>query len=698
MDATAHALKCRRNKKGPPMSVAYEHVRVAPTGELSAELLRRSLEDELYSGVDEDTGEREETPVAAEEGTDGDLATRCDEEEPPLAPVTVDRSRSQEDGEIEVSNGRRTDLKYRRSFFSAAIARGPIGEPEKDIGDVTTEGPKDGEMIASDEQHVLSQMYSVVGSEQVTRRRMECAPQWILDKSVKTELDSNWSEAYVAVQEDSVPINANIISSHFVYKVKNEENGKKRLKARLCPHGNRDRMKDSVRKDSATAQFDVIRIVCSMATVLRLKLGCLDIKGAYLQSGPIRREIYVRPPKECGVNRGTIWKLVKLPYGITEAGRQWAKVFEGWLLSDANFERVFGVSQIFVKRSSDGGIVMLMAKVTDDLLMAGSVEDIKEFVELIGKRFPISKAIIDNRIKFNGSEITQKADGTVILSMEEYLMEMQPIEISPERKKHRMEKATEAEIGAFRALAGEFVWIGSSSVPQAAYIGSWMQQRVPNLRVEELVQANGMLKEAREMKADIMFRPPADNTNKVVVTTFSDAAFNISQSATYGQTGIVCGIRFVAGGDDEQHDVYHLIDWASLRQRRVCYSSYGAEILACTEADDRGYNLKMGMMSLFPGQVFTHELNVDSKGLYDTVTTLHEGRDYRLRQTVQRIRDSFEAKELNLMRWVQGPVNIADALTKRSTHSQRMLNKIAHGGLLSLPKHRTFAVDGERWS
>lgn len=106
----------------------------------------------------------------------------------------------------------------------------------------------------------------------------------------------------------------------------------------------------------------------------------------------------------------------------------------------------------------------------------------------------------------------------------------------------------------------------------------------------------------------------------------------------------------------------------------------------------------MGMMSLFPGHVFTHELNVDSKGLYDTVTTLHEGRDYRIRQTVQRIRDSFEEKELNVMRWVQGPVNISDALTERSTHSQRMLNKIAHGGLLSLPKHRTFAVDSERWS
>lgn len=39
-----------------------------------------------------------------------------------------------------------------------------------------------------------------------------------------------------------------------------------------------------------------------------------------------------------------------------------------------------------------------------------------------------------------------------------------------------------------------------------------------------------------------------------------------------------------------------------------------------------------------------HVIIVDSKSLYDTITTLHENRDYRLRQTVQRKRDSFESK------------------------------------------------------
>lgn len=181
----------------------------------------------------------------------------------------------------------------------------------------------------------------------------------------------------------------------------------------------------------------------------------------------------------------------------------------------------------------------------------------------------------------------------------------------------------------------------------------------------------------------------------VEVVTFSDAAFNVTSSQLYGQTGCITGLRYRT--TDGNATVYHIIDWACGKQRRVSYSSYGAEILAFTEADDRGYNVKQALKSISPADDFRHILNVDSKGLFDTITTLHEGKDYRLRQTVQRIRDSFEARELDVLRWVQGRVNIADALTKHSHESQRLLNRIATTGLLCLPPHRSFALDRHSW-
>lgn len=128
----------------------------------------------------------------------------------------------------------------------------------------------------------------------------------MIDKAEKSELESNWADYYVEVHEHDVAPSENVISTHFVYKVKSEEKNKKRLKERLCPHGNRGKMKHEIRKDSATAQFDVIRLICSIAAILRLRLGCIDIKGAYLQSGPITRDIYVRPPRECNTPRAIL--------------------------------------------------------------------------------------------------------------------------------------------------------------------------------------------------------------------------------------------------------------------------------------------------------------------------------------------------------------------------------------------------------
>lgn len=55
-------------------------------------------------------------------------------------------------------------------------------------------------------------------------------------------------------------------------------------------------MRNDIRKDSAKVQFYVIIFMVTMVTFLPLRLGLVDISGAYMQSGYIRRQIFVRPP------------------------------------------------------------------------------------------------------------------------------------------------------------------------------------------------------------------------------------------------------------------------------------------------------------------------------------------------------------------------------------------------------------------
>ncbi len=75
-------------------------------------------------------------------------------------------------------------------------------------------------------------------------------------------------------------------------------------------------------------------------------------------------------------------------------------------------------------------------------------------------------------------------------------------------------------------------------------------------------------------------------------------------------------------------------------------------------------------------------VTVDCLGLHATITTVHEGKDYRLRPTVARRRVSFESGEISVIQWISGQKNIADALTKRNPVMHHALNLICLSGTI----------------
>lgn len=88
---------------------------------------------------------------------------------------------------------------------------------------------------------------------------------------------------------------ANVVTSHVLYKVKTSEDRERKRKVRLVPHGNRDKKKDNIGKDSASAQFNIIRFGLSLATFINFRLATAHMQGAYLQSWPINGTVHVRP-------------------------------------------------------------------------------------------------------------------------------------------------------------------------------------------------------------------------------------------------------------------------------------------------------------------------------------------------------------------------------------------------------------------
>lgn len=63
------------------MSVAYEHVRIAPMGELADEILHQSLKDELYNNCTEGQGNLNQETGTADTNTHSDIGEAMDNEE-----------------------------------------------------------------------------------------------------------------------------------------------------------------------------------------------------------------------------------------------------------------------------------------------------------------------------------------------------------------------------------------------------------------------------------------------------------------------------------------------------------------------------------------------------------------------------------------------------------------------------------------
>lgn len=145
----------------------------------------------------------------------------------------------------------------------------------------------------------------------------------------------------------------------------------------------------------------------------------------------------------------------------------------------------------------------------------------------------------------------------------------------------------------------------------------------PRLKAHDLSEANNMLKEARDLQLVIKFKKTCSTVRKIEVWTFRDASFISCSGRHYGETGVITGLM-VRQHDGKQIYMYHLIDWASTKQRRVVHSSHGAEILACADAHDRFYSLRHSIRCITRNETIKRILHVDSKGLFDTISIFHD--------------------------------------------------------------------------
>ncbi len=100
-----------------------------------------------------------------------------------------------------------------------------------------------------------------------------------------------------------------------------EVNGSYTTKARLVARGFEDTDVRNQKTDSRPCSKECIRIALAIMARKEWECKVLDVKTAFLQGNELKRDIYLKPPKEARVQG--MWKLNKAVYGLNEASRYW---------------------------------------------------------------------------------------------------------------------------------------------------------------------------------------------------------------------------------------------------------------------------------------------------------------------------------------------------------------------------------------
>ena len=111
------------------------------------------------------------------------------------------------------------------------------------------------------------------------------------------------------------------ISTRWVCTLKETTAGVVR-KARLVARGFEEMNTQDLPKDSPTCASESLKMIMAVICQNKWQLNSMDIKAAFLQGKELTRDIYIRPPQEVQ-NKGTIWKLKKCVYGLTDASLFW---------------------------------------------------------------------------------------------------------------------------------------------------------------------------------------------------------------------------------------------------------------------------------------------------------------------------------------------------------------------------------------
>ena len=528
--------------------------------------------------------------------------------------------------------------------------------------------------LKSTEQTELQLLFDHFGNRPFLISHAQGFSQAAIINAYRTEEDA-FKRTVREVSREAVPHNANVISSHVLYKLKINDDNSFKLKARIAPHGNKDSMQSELRSDCCMCSPTGLKIVLMTAAIFKWKLVKADVKNAFLQTGLAERDVYVIPPRESS-NRKSLWLLLAAAYGLVNANSKW-QLQSDTAITNMGLTQCRYIPQLFYMKKNRK-TVLLVAKIVDDMLVTGETSYVKSFVHKFNTQFTLGTVTYGpGLLRFYGLNIRQYDDYHSTIDGDEKMDALDAVPITRSRRREVDEKLNDIERRAFMSINASINWLGITTSPICAFYSSFLQQRTPINNVGNLLLQSAVLRKLQKIGTQSCYPTPPKNTSvNVSVVVFADAG----KSDDHGQLSYLGGILL---GPLRKGSPFYPLSWSSHKSKRPVRSIGAAEILAVGEAVDEGKTLKSAVSTIL-GINVKLLVATDSKDLFNSLSTQRNSIDKSIRADVNLIRFEYETHSVNTVVWIPGKCNPADPGTKRDSPLTDVLRLMLYTGVIPI--------------
>ena len=426
------------------------------------------------------------------------------------------------------------------------------------------------------------------------------------------------------------------------------------------------------RVDSPTCTRESLRLVISIAAMKSWNLESIDFTAAFLQGGPIQRNVFLRLPSDV-CPKSTVWKLKRTIYGLNDAPRSWYEKIRGGLISLGGTISYYDQA-LFLWHDCEGQLVGIIACHVDDFALCGNTWFQKQVLQKIMKNFKVGDHQ-SGTFKHLGLMMNQNRN-SVKVSQHKYCQEIEPIEIKKHRSCLRDSELTREEKYDLRSLGGQLLWASTQTRPDLSFLACQLANVGRNPTVKQLHEANKAVRKMKNDKVEIKYPKLNGSPHNLKVICFSDASY----AALDGGASQGGHIVFLSDGNENVAPIL----WSSKKLDRITKSPIASETLALCEGADSAYLVASMIQEIFIlPQLPKIICYIDNASLFETLKTSRSTSDRRLRVDIARLRDMTEKEEIEV-RWVPGCNQIADPLTKNGASSELLLDILKSGKLKAM--------------